>query len=153
MIESEGEEVGIRYVPSLGVSGGLEMVFCEMQILCVVQVRVSFPWWLVDGCWLFNFLSSIKRTKSGIYTSTLREVYIAQLVSWMYVVQFAGLFGRNGLVSLGKFTREPRFLVFFNLGLSLIDRNINVSTSRGEVKIRAAGHSFVRCACYCYTMS
>lgn len=44
MIESEGEEVGIRYVPSLGVSGGLEMVFCEMQILCVVQVRVSFPW-------------------------------------------------------------------------------------------------------------
>lgn len=74
MIESEGEEVGIRYVPSLGVSGGLEIVFCEMQILCVVQVLVSFPWSLVDGCWLFNFLSLIKRTKSGIHTPTLREV-------------------------------------------------------------------------------
>lgn len=37
------------HAPSLRVSGGLEMVFCDMQVFCAVQLRLSFPWPLVDG--------------------------------------------------------------------------------------------------------
>lgn len=62
------------HAPSLRVSGGLEVVFCDMQVF--VQFSCGFHflghWWMDGG---YSFSPGNQDDDCGIYTSTLREGY------------------------------------------------------------------------------